>query len=439
MKNLLMKSLPLVFVTLFLVACGGGDPLVKEVKQSLDNRDYDAALASANAAIEVNPENATAYFYKARTYAEIAQSISQPDMRVDAYTQMRENFLKARELYAEQGIVSGESQFIDIYLGNNWGREHNLGIEYLVNDSTIASVQNPYEISIAHFSNAIVIIPDSVLSYEAIAEAYRLNGDLPNTIKYLSEVVELKNPPSSEDYNRLATFQILEKQFEDALVTLEEGLDLYPDSTDLFISLTDVYLSLGDTDKAITAAEKLIEEDSSNPQFHLVLATQLYKTATELDDQLTLNNQQIITLKDNAKNLRGAEKRNVEAQIAEIQAENASLKAEMNPLIDRSIKELKITTDLRPNDANSFNILGIIYQNLAAGLFEERNLETEDNDRANRIDAEAKEVLRQAMVNYERATEINPDNKEYWTSLFRVYTTLGMLEKAEAAMEKAGL
>ena len=44
-----------------------------------------------------------------------------------------------------------------------------------------------------------------------------------------------------------------------------------------------------------------------------------------------------------------------------------------------------------------------------------------------------------AMENYERAAELDPDNTNYWESLFRIYTSLGMLEEAEAAMEKAGM
>jgi cytochrome c-type biogenesis protein CcmH/NrfG len=40
---------------------------------------------------------------------------------------------------------------------------------------------------------------------------------------------------------------------------------------------------------------------------------------------------------------------------------------------------------------------------------------------------------------YERAAEINPESTEYWMALFRIYTTLGMTEKALEAQDKAGL
>ncbi len=43
------------------------------------------------------------------------------------------------------------------------------------------------------------------------------------------------------------------------------------------------------------------------------------------------------------------------------------------------------------------------------------------------------------MKYYEKATEIEPDNQDYWANLFRVYTSLGMDQKAEEAMKKAGL
>src|SRR5699024_8838663 len=92
----------------------------------------------------------------------------------------------------------------------------------------------------------------------------------------------------------------------------------------------------------------------------------------------------------------------------------------------------------RPKDDVAYNTLGIIYQNKAAALFEERNRET-DNQRASELDSQAREVLKQSMNYYEKAAEISPENQNYWKSLFEIYTTLGMDKEAEEAMKKAGL
>ncbi|MDX1671665.1 MAG: tetratricopeptide repeat protein, partial [Balneolaceae bacterium] len=114
------------------------------------------------------------------------------------------------------------------------------------------------------------------------------------------------------------------------------------------------------------------------------------------------------------------------------------LQSSISELTNQAEEKLKTVIEYRPNDANAYNTLGIIYQNKAATLFEERNL-TEDNKKAKQLDQKARDMLRQAMKYYENATEIDPDNKEYWQALFRVYTTLGMDQKAKEAMKKAGL
>jgi len=93
--------------------------------------------------------------------------------------------------------------------------------------------------------------------------------------------------------------------------------------------------------------------------------------------------------------------------------------------------------ELEPDSESANFILGIIYQNRAANLFERRN-NTTDNEIAEQLDSQARDNLRNALIYYERAAEINPDNPENWQSLFQVYTTLGMEEEAEEAMERAG-
>ena len=68
-----------------------------------------------------------------------------------------------------------------------------------------------------------------------------------------------------------------------------------------------------------------------------------------------------------------------------------------------------------------------------------RRNNTVDNEVAQQLDNEARQNLQEALIYYERAAELDPDDTETWQSLFQVYTTLGMEEKAMEAMEKAGL
>jgi len=219
---------------------------------------------------------------------------------------------------------------------------------------------------------------------------------------------------------------------------LMEGIEMYPDSVFLVQKLADTYMNLGNNQESIKVIESLIERDPQNPQYHLVLGTQVYIMASEIDDKVSAEYDKIFELERELRNLNGAEKRATEKKIADSRKEIAQESARSDELTERAINELKLVIELRPEDATTFNSLGIIYQNRASSLFDKRNATT-DNDEAARIDTEAKEKLRTAMGYYEKATELEPENQEYWKSLFQVYTLLGMNDKAEAAMEKAGM
>lgn len=58
---------------------------------------------------------------------------------------------------------------------------------------------------------------------------------------------------------------------------------------------------------------------------------------------------------------------------------------------------------------------------------------------AQNLDKKGRDHLKQAMEYYEEAAEIRPDATDVWKSLFSIYTTLGMDQKAREAMKKAGI
>jgi len=110
----------------------------------------------------------------------------------------------------------------------------------------------------------------------------------------------------------------------------------------------------------------------------------------------------------------------------------------MNSFSDQAEEELTQVTELDANNAQAYEYLGISYQNKASVLYQKRNF-TQDNELATQLDEQAKEIIRQAMTAYEKSAELNPDNQRVWQSLSRVYLQLDMQEKAEEAMNKAGM
>jgi len=254
-----------------------------------------------------------------------------------------------------------------------------------------------------------------------------MNSDYEGAATAMARVIELKNPGEASEYDRLASYNFLMGKPDAAVNALEEGLAIYPDSTSLIQKMADGLFQTGDTDRALELVEGLVENDPTNAQYRLVIGTQIYQRVMTLSDSVSANSDIIYEIRDED-----------EARVDELNAINEGLREQIDMLTKRAEEALIAAAEIEPNNPMIFNTLGVVYQNKAAALFDLRN-NTVDNDEAMRLDELAKAEATVAMENYERAAELDPENTSYWESLFRIYTSLGMLEEAEAAMEKAGM
>jgi tetratricopeptide (TPR) repeat protein len=426
-----MKTLSsrLFFLTLavYVFASCTGDPLVKPIKEGIDAQDYEAAIVAADSALLTNPSNAMALYY--RGYAMNMKAGATDDITAleALYAEMRSNLVDARAAFATMEKAPAEAEQVTNIILNAWGREHNKAIEYALDDSVMATVENPLDYSIQHLVNATTANPDSTLSYDVLAQVYYMNSDYEGAAEAMAKVIELKNPGEASEYDRLASYNFLMGKPEVAVSALEEGLALYPDSTSLIQKMADGLFQTGDTDRALELVEGLVKNDPTNAQYRLVIGTQIYQRVMTLSDSVSTNSDLIYDLRDED-----------EARVEELNAINEELRGQIDLLTARAEEALIAAADIEPDNPMIFNTLGVVYQNKAAALFDQRN-NTIDNDEAMRLDELAKAEASLAMENYERAAELDPDNTNYWESLFRIYTSLGMLEEAEAAMEKAGM
>jgi tetratricopeptide (TPR) repeat protein len=254
-----------------------------------------------------------------------------------------------------------------------------------------------------------------------------MNSDYEGAATAMARVIELKNPGEASEYDRLASYNFLMGKPDVAVNALEEGLAIYPDSTSLIQKMADGLFQTGDTDRALELVEGLVENDPTNAQYRLVIGTQIYQRVMTLSDSVSANSDVIYEIRDED-----------EARVNELNAINEELREQIDMLTKRAEEALVAAAEIEPNNPMIFNTLGVVYQNKAAALFDLRN-NTVDNDEAMSLDELAKAEATLAMENYERAAELDPENPSYWESLFRIYTSLGMLEEAEAAMEKAGM
>lgn len=438
MKKLLSKLFAVLVIAGIMAGCETPDPLIQEAQKNIFTQNYDSALAILDRSIQQNPDNGIPYFYKGMTYAEMARTIPQASDRKPTYKKFRENMVTAREKFAAMEEAPSEAEDVTPWIIDTWGREHNQAIEYVNNDSLKATVEDPLKVAVAHLENAVIINPDSTLSWDILAQVQYMDGNYEGAIEAMKSTMELKDPPPSDDYFKLGVYYSQNDQNDMAIETYTTGLELYPDSISLVQNLADAYMQNGQREKSISTIEDLIERDPDNPQYRLALATQLLQASTEISDAISVNYETVYDLDRESRNASRSRKEEIGNKVDSLFAVNEDLHENMIDLSDRAEKELLAVAEQRPEDDKVYNFLGIAYQNKYAILFEKRNI-TADNELASKYDKQAKEELRQAMKYYEKAAELNPDNTQYWDILSRIYVTLDMQEKAEEALEKAGM
>lgn len=438
-----LKKLPHILLTLLaaiLIGCGSSNPLADEAQNNLKSQDFEAAIASAEKSIEQYPGDPLGYYYKAVSLGELARSKDDPTERADYYEQMNEAFETARAVAdtsenkpSELGNIPGVKVAI-------WQTEFQRGVDLVTDDSVMSTVENATEQSLYHLRNATDIQPDSASTWNVLAQIAAQNKEFEEAVsakeKYMGMISE--SEIDTVDYMHLGNYYFNVGNEEKVVEVFERGKDRFPESKPIVTNLADAYSRAGKSEKAITTLQELVQQDPDNAQYRLVMGTQIYQQALELQDSLATNSQEIMELQKEFNQANSSKKEEIKSQIDELSNENEELLAKKEELTDRAEEEIKKALETRPDDPAAYETLGVIYQNRAKTHFDRRN-RTSDNKKAAKFDEQGKKDIRQAMDYYENAVELDPENQNYWRSLFQIYTFLGMDEKAEEAMKNAGM
>jgi len=436
-KSIHLLALSLILGILFS-GCSSSSPFVDGIQEHLKQQNYQAALQSAEQAIQDYPDDPLAYYFKGVVLGEIAQSQDDPLQRKEYYEQMNDAFAEAQEVAERTENVPDQLQNLPTVRNTLWSNEHNQAIRLVTDDSLNKAVNQPVKKAIGHLQNATIIQPDSALSWSVLSSVHYMDNDVKNAIKTLEMAHSRTDSIPAESYMRLADYYRVDKQPEKSLEILKKAQEKYSASIPILEKMADSYMAAGEQEKAFELLMELIEKNPNKPQYHLVLGTQYYQTALQYSDTVNANEEQMYNLRQKLNNVQGDQAAKVKKQISTMESENARLQPKVEELSKKAVNSLNEVIKMEPDNAEAYNTLGIIYQNRAAELFEERN-RTQDNEQAAKYDKQAKENLREAMKYYEKATEINPDNQEYWRALYQIYVALGMDQKAKEAEQKAGL
>ncbi len=197
------------------------------------NLQYAEAVRAANQAIDLNPNNATAYAYAAGGLVlpedpekyQSAQEMANTAVTLSPGNPVAHYYMA--KVFEYQGFYSAaieqyllgiaeDPNYIDLYLG--------LAINYY-------GTGNPSEAVLA-FQEAISVDPNSAEAYDGLAFMYLQLGQDALAQEYAQKAVELA-PQMARAHGRLGEAFYRQNNYEQAIPPLQTAVDLYEEATEL--------------------------------------------------------------------------------------------------------------------------------------------------------------------------------------------------------------
>lgn len=398
-------------------------------KLNLDQQDYSQALNSIENSLKANPDNPDAYFYKGSILEKMAAQQNQPPNRKPLYVEMCNAFVKAKKLYKIQSLTnSANYQKIDNILSKSWAKEHNEGVSILKNDST--GNRHQLEISLQYLDNAIVIEPDSGMSYEVKAEDYYKLGDLSKAISALETAVSLdNNNHTQQDIIRLAFLYLENQQYDHAIDTYKEALVNEPGNINLLHGLANAYLANGEHEKAADLLNHLLENDVNNPNYLLAYGIQLYSISQSYFEELYQIRKTIY------KQTKKPEPSSGDSSFTALSDSADSIGNKAKSYFEHAEKNLLKARSVDSTNTNVDYALGSMYENTGTYYIKMMDV-IHDKKLAELYDGTVHDLLHKAITYLKIVADKEPDNMNLLKSLYKTYEFLGMKDKAMELKKK---
>lgn len=391
-----MVSLLLAFGIFFALSCSTFKMPSNTAASLYESGSYEVALQTVNREINNSPDNQELQILKAEILRKIAVENNQPENRESVYSNLRNT---TDEINFSTDRYRSKT---DSILNSAWMIEQSAGVRLLQQDGTDTFDQY-FDRVIAHFTNAVTIIPDSITTYNLMATTYYRHGNLSEAIKTLEAIDNqgFNRPP--ETCEKLAYLYLEAGQIDRSVEIYERLSANNPDSEIYQQGLVNSYI-LGDMHAdAIALLEELTEVYPNRVQYREALATeQFYMMRQRLRDEgqnPAFENYSVTGIEE------------ILSQLNDISS------------IYEDIDEKLPSSEERQQRIAAFYVS-------AADML--KDLQAYADDSAdNRLSDQREAYLRESIPYWQTLYEANSDRAAYAYSLIEVYDALGMESEAE--------
>ncbi len=353
-------------------------------KLYIQQKNYEKALETLKKDVEKNPQSDEGYYLLGVVHGELGQ-----------YKEMMDALNKSLAISDKQ-----KENIVDVKKYHWSNLINNKGVVFFrngINSNDPDSSKIYFDKSINAFENAMMIEPDSAITYDYLSRVYMNVKRFDDAIKPLETLIEKEHPLDAykflgdilydkagkqrEKYQESKNVQDSLKAMEyydQTIKVLEEGRKRYPEDSDILLTLSNAYIGANKIDIALEAFKAGIEQEPDN---------QYYKY-----------NYGVLLL--GANDFAGAE-------------EQFSKAIEIDPNYENAIYNLAVT----------YVKWGASIQKVA----EEKGEESE----------EAKQKYQAALPYLEKVVQMRPEEAPIWELLGRVYTIMDKTDDAQNAFNKA--
>lgn len=274
----MMKYYSLLVVIVFILVgfavtgfqCGSAD--VTSAKLYIQHEEWDKAEASLTKEVTKNPANAEAWFL-----------LGQTRMKKLNFSGMMDAFNNSLKINKEfEKDISNNKMFV-------WGQTLNQGVGFY--NRYVSAVkensQTPKDSArmfldqaIAAYDTALIVNPDSAITYQNLAIAYHLNGNVDQEISTMKEAVKRK--PADDEYTSIINAYIKKgdaatdrnnkqeatEDYNNAIESLHEARAFDPSNQDFLSTMIELYVKLNRTGEAKPYMYEAIAKDPGNKILH---------------------------------------------------------------------------------------------------------------------------------------------------------------------------
>jgi len=358
-------------------------------------------------------------------YGKFALELDDPIQRSNLYRRMALVLDSVRSYYSNssrlpQTVADRLRDIPAVYFAEENNRGAELYNRYMENRESVP--EDSLIASINHLTNAVIILPDSSISWLNLAFARQQSGNSESALFAAEKAFERTQAASTGLYDLLIRLYMLTGRRDDARITALDANTLYPDDPVFLEYLAELDISLDDPSQSISPGylDRLIETYPSEPRYRYPRALSLAGKAMELFEQAVALHEEIWNLDMRRYGTTDS------GELDEFRRELGRLDSEKNRaldeafrLTDQALRDLSAAIDAEPHHTESHALLGRINVNIASFL-EEIRLLTVDEDEAMRLEEEIQNHMHDAATHYRRAVDLDPANRVYRAELEQI-------------------